>query len=74
MNPLPKCTCGRTMISRDERERGWCSTCDVASWSPEKRAAMDQCIGLAFRKRPATEAEKDAAIDEALKHCRQAPP
>jgi len=63
----PKCD-RSVLASREERERGHCSTCEVESWSPEKRTAINRCIGLAFRKTPATEDEKDAAIDEAFKH------
>ena len=61
--------CGREVLaSRDEREQGHCSSCEVASWTSEKRAAIGRCIGLAFGKPDATEGEKDAAIREALKH------
>ena len=66
--------CGKEVLaSRQERERGHCSSCEVASWTEEKRRAINRCIGLAFRKPPATEAEKDAAIGEAFKHVQDPP-
>jgi hypothetical protein len=64
--------CGRSLIGKNERERGTCSQCEVASWSPEKRASIARLVGLGARKaftdKPVSDAEIDGAIDEAFKH------
>lgn len=59
--------CGK-IISFDRRgkARGWCASCEVASWSPEKRNALNRVIGAAIR------GEHDKLPDltnEAMKHC-----
>lgn len=62
-----ECACGRRLI-RSARERGTCAQCFVASWSPEKRAAMHALVGKAFRKsrgEQVTDEELTAAIDHA---------
>ena len=60
--------CGRGIWSKQEREQGTCSTCTVAPWTPEKKQAFNTLISMAFRTPKPTDAEKDAAIDEAFKH------
>lgn len=46
-NGCPKC--GKiTIPSKHERERGWCSSCEVASWSAEKKKAVGNVLGAAF--------------------------
>jgi hypothetical protein len=52
----------------DELCQGMCASCWVASWSAEKKAAIGNLIGMAFKKPDATDTEKDTAIDEAFKH------
>jgi DNA-directed RNA polymerase subunit RPC12/RpoP len=41
--------CRRRIYSRTERAQGRCSTCEVASWTAEKRAEIDGLIGRAFK-------------------------
>jgi hypothetical protein len=45
-----------------------CCVCAVASWSPEKLAAFDRLIGMAFREPKPTCAEMGMAVDEAFEH------
>jgi hypothetical protein len=66
--------CAKPLHKLEDRGRGLCVSCHVASWSPEKRAAINNLIGMAFRKPGPTDAEKDAAIDEALRHGGDASP
>lgn len=69
-----RCTtpnCGRVLHSIKEGESGLCSTCWFKSLSAEKKSAMNRLIKSAFDG--STEAEKDAAVDEAMKHFK-APP
>lgn len=54
--------CGR---GAGKLEEGLCASCIVGSWSPEKRAAMDHLIGVAFRRE---EGRVTDAINEAAKH------
>lgn len=59
--------CGK-IKSFDKRgkERGWCASCEVATWSPEKTKALARVIGAAMR------GDKDklpALTNEAMKHC-----
>jgi hypothetical protein len=60
--------CKRRIYSKNERGQGRCSTCTVAEWSPEKKAAIDKLIGMAFRDPKPGNNETDAAINEAFKH------
>lgn len=61
--------CGRRIWSKDERGKGVCSSCTVAAWTSEKKAAFSRLIGMGFRGDPKPEeAEIDSAIDEAFKH------
>ncbi len=64
--------CKRSLIGKDERERGVCSTCEVASWSPDKKKAIGRLVSLGFRKsfkgEPVPDADIDLAIDEAFKY------
>lgn len=63
------CTkCNGRLLYSDERESGVCAKCEVAAWTPEKRKSIARLVAIAFRKPPATEAEKDAAVAEAFKH------
>lgn len=55
------CDCGRPLRSLLERRRGECAKCSVASWSPEKRAALYRLVTA----RPA--AEVRAAYDAAMR-------
>lgn len=63
------CECGEILHSMSEGERGTCSSCWVKSWTPEKRKAMGTLIASAFNG--STDAQKDAAIDEAFKQTRK---
>jgi hypothetical protein len=58
------------MRLRDVTElgRGLCPKCHLATFSSEKRAALNKLISMAFKKPEPTDAEKDTAIDEAFKH------
>jgi Zn finger protein HypA/HybF involved in hydrogenase expression len=60
--------CEERLRDSEELGRGLCPRCKLASYSPEKRAALNKLIGMAFRATPATDAEKDEAIDEAFRH------
>lgn len=64
--------CGRMLVGSDEREQGRCSSCEVASWSPEKKAAIQRLVGLGFRRaftdKPVSDEDIDSAIDEAFRH------
>ena len=63
-----KCTtpgCNRTLHSISEGERGTCSSCWVSALKPETRKAMNRLIASAFNG--ASDAEKDAAVDDAFK-------
>jgi hypothetical protein len=60
--------CGEKPLSRLERDAGECATCHVASWSEEKRLALDRLIGLPFHESEPSEVEIEAAIEEAFKH------
>lgn len=62
--------CGRKILlpSKVEINRGWCSMCEVDSWSPEKRSSLRAVIG-AFAK-GATQEEMNKKIDESLKYVR----
>ncbi len=64
--------CQKPLVCKDERDRGTCTTCEVASWSPEKRKAIAHLVALgvrkSFRGEPIPDAEIDSAIDEAFKH------
>lgn len=63
------CECGEILHSMNECERGTCSSCWIKTWTPEKKAAMNKLIASAFNG--STDAQKDAAIDEAFKHTRE---
>ena len=63
------CTCGQVLHSISEGERGTCSSCWFKSLSPEKHKAMKGLIASAFNG--ATDAQKDAAVDEAFKQFRK---
>jgi hypothetical protein len=69
MTSLERCAmCGK--LARPTRG-GWdglCPKCEMATWSPEKRAAINNLIGLAFVQDPAREPEIGPAVDKALKH------
>jgi hypothetical protein len=67
---LPKeCLGCKGRLSRPtEVGRGLCPACYLKTYSPEKRAALNKLIGLAFKPGGATDAEKEAAVDEAFKH------
>ncbi len=63
--------CQGALVGKDDRDRGVCNTCEVASWSPEKKKAIGRMIGLAFRKsngEPIPQADIDLAIDKAFEH------
>ncbi len=71
-HPLACSQCQKPLVGKDERERGICSTCEVASWSPEKKKAIGRLVALgvrrSFKGEPVPDADIDAAIDEAFKH------
>ena len=62
----PKCEKKIFLPSKYEVERGWCATCEVNSWSQEKRNAF-RGIVEAFAQGASRE-EMDAKIDEATKY------
>lgn len=68
---LPRtCSCGGRLSLFDEVVRQKCSSCFVKSWSPQKRAAFRNLLGVAFDgfdggRNPG---QRDAAIDEAMRH------
>ena len=70
----PKCNKAPFLPGRKDVVRGHASSCEVASWSPEKQAAMKKCVGVGVRGMlggpTASDAEKDEAVDEAVKHVR----
>lgn len=63
--------CGGAIRSREERKSGLCCRCEVASWSPEKRASVNRLIGMAFRDPKPSDDEVGVAVAEALKHVRE---
>ena len=60
--------CGRRLHELNHIGIGLCGSCKIKRWSPEKRAAINKIIGMAFKEPKPTDAEKDAAIDDAIKH------
>lgn len=60
------CTCGEVLHSMAEGERGTCSSCWFNAMDPAKKKAMNNLVASAFNG--STDAEKDAAIDEAFRH------
>lgn len=68
-----KCSkCGKIIsLDRHGKARGWCSSCEVKTWTPEKRSALAKVIGASLR------GETDKLPDltnEAMKHCVPKPP
>lgn len=67
-----RCTtaaCGRVLHSIKEGESGLCASCWVKAMPPDTRTAMNRLIAAAFK--PTTDAEKDAAVDDALAKLRR---
>lgn len=65
----PKCNKSH-LIGKEERERGICASCEVASWSPEKKAAIGKVVSLGLKSafgEPVPEGALDKAFDEAIK-------
>ena len=59
--------CGGKLRDWEHIARGTCSRCFLDQMDPRKKAALNKLIGMAFRKTPASDAEKDAAVDETFK-------
>lgn len=57
--------CGRVLHSIKEGEAGICSSCWFKTLKPETKQAMNKLIASAFNG--STDAQKDAAVDEAMK-------
>lgn len=57
--------CKRCGKGAGRLEEGLCATCIVGSWSPQKKAAIDHLIGVAFR---GEKGRVTAALNEAAKH------
>lgn len=67
-----RCTtesCGRVLHSISEGERGLCSSCWVKGLKPETMKSLNRLIASAFNG--ASDAEKDAAVDDAFKQLGQ---
>ena len=60
----PKCG-KKTLPSKQERERGWCSSCEVASWPEDKKKVIKRVVRSAFRLRAGkgTKQQLTQAID-----------
>jgi G:T/U-mismatch repair DNA glycosylase len=59
---LKRCQCGCLLLGHD-RERGWCSSCEVDSWPEEKRKAIGHMVAVALQGK----ADKiPAAVERAL--------
>lgn len=62
--------CSKKLVHEDELARGICSTCFVATLSPEKQRLIGHIVDLAFRRvsgEPISDDEMDQAIEESLK-------
>jgi hypothetical protein len=62
-----RCTtpeCGRVLHSLSEAERGQCSSCWMKTIPADTRKSLNKLIASAFK--PTTEAEKGAAVDDAM--------
>ena len=64
-----RCECGRILHSISEGQRGLCSSCWVASMPKDTKASLNRLISMAFK--PATDAEKDAAVKDAMDRLRE---
>jgi ribosomal protein S27AE len=66
--------CGRRIfiVSSEEEERGWCSTCEVGSWSDEKRKSLQDVI-RAYRRGESRETLEEK-VTEALKYFQEKKP
>ncbi len=65
-----RCTkegCRRVLMSIAEGERGLCGACTVASWTAEQKASMARLVAVGL-KPGATDAEKEAAVSDAIKY------
>jgi hypothetical protein len=60
--------CGRKCLpSRQERERGWCSSCEVATWSEEKKRAFGRVLSLSLNG--GSKVDKERAVKDVMKYC-----
>lgn len=63
-------TCKRVLDAISEGQRGLCSSCWITQMLPEKRAAINRLLAVAFNG--ASAAEKKAAIEDAAKQLKDA--
>lgn len=59
-----RCECGKTLHSISEGVRGTCSTCWFKTIPSDTKKSLNRLIAAAFNG--STDAEKDAAIKDAL--------
>lgn len=62
-----RCTtpqCGKVLHSIREGESGLCAACAFKAMPDDTKRAMNRLLSLAFK--PATDAEKDAAVKDAM--------
>jgi hypothetical protein len=60
--------CNRKLHRADERGRGLCPECKIKTWSPEKREAIKNLVGMAFKNPKPDDKTINNSIDEAFKH------
>jgi hypothetical protein len=60
--------CNRVLLGVMEAVRGECSSCWYKRTPPEEKRALGRLVSLAFM--PATDAEKDEAVADAMRHVR----